>query len=186
VAVEPVPAPNPSEAPTAADLLPLVYEELRAIAAEHLRRERAGHTLQPTALVHEAWLKLADQSGARWQNRTHFLAVASHALRRVLVDHARKHKALKRGRGRPPTIALEEDVCPLPEPQVDLLSMDEALGRLAALDQRKARVVELRFFAGLTLDETAEALGVARTTVEGDWRVARAWLRAELTRGSAS
>ncbi len=164
-------------------LLPLVYEELHRRAEGFMRRERAGHTLQPTALVHETYLKLIDQKRVAWKNRAHFLAVASQAMRRVLVDHARRREAKKRGGT---AERLSVDAAPLAvEPRsIDLLALDEALHRLAALDDRQARLVELRFFGGLTVEETAGVLGVSPVTVNREWAHAQAWLHAEIT-GSA-
>lgn len=165
--------------PSAADrLLPVVYGELHRLAASYLKRERTGHTLQPTALVNEAWLKLAGQ-GSPWQNRAHFLGIAAQAMRRILVDHARRKSAQKRGEdGLRVTLA---DVAAKENNEVDLVHLDVALEKLAALDERQARMVTMRFFAGLTVEETAEALGVSEKTVKRDWAAARAWLRRELT-----
>lgn len=163
--------------------LPLVYDELQELARRHLVRERAGHTLTPTALVHEAYLKLVDQTRVRWQGRDQFLAVASLAMRRILVNHARDRKRHKRG-GEAPRLALTEGLdVPVPEGRADadfILSLDILLDRLAAFDPRAARVVECRYFAGLDVVETAAALGVAPATVKRDWALARAWLRREL------
>jgi RNA polymerase sigma factor (TIGR02999 family) len=161
-------------------LMPLVYTELRALAERSLRHEPSGHTLQGTALVHEAYLKLVDQRQVRWQDRAHFFAVAAQLMRRILVDHARRHGAAKRGRGRP-TLPLEEAEVPAaPTPLIDWLALDEALDRLAALDARQARIVELRFFGGLTIEETAEVLQISQATVKNEWSLARAWLYREL------
>jgi RNA polymerase sigma-70 factor (ECF subfamily) len=168
--------------PSAADrLLPLVYDELRALAAARLAQERAGHTLQPTALAHEAYLKLVDQSRVQWRGREHFLAVASTFIRRILVDHARSYKAAKRGAGHRVGLDASETLVPA-EDGVDLIDVDEALIELARLSERQARVVELRFFAGLDVAQTAAVLDVAERTVKGDWAVARAWLRRRLER----
>jgi len=163
-------------------LMPLVYAELRRQAARYLQRERPGHALQPTALIHEAYLRLVDQRAARWQNRAHFYAVAAQLMRRILVDHARAAQRVKRG-GSDIAISLDD----APEvasagPNVDLLALDEALGRLDALDSRQSRIVELRYFSGLSIEETAEVLGVSPTTVKNDWSLAKAWLRRELVR----
>jgi RNA polymerase sigma-70 factor (ECF subfamily) len=167
--------------PSAADrLLPVVYGELHRLAASYLRRERTGHTLQSTALVNEAWLKLADQS-ASWQNRAHFLGVAAQAMRRILVDHARRKSAQKRG-GDGLRVTLG-DVAAKESNEVDLVRLDVALEKLAALDERQARMVTMRFFAGLTVEETAEALGVSEKTVKRDWAAAKAWLHRELGGG---
>ena len=168
----------------------LVYAELRRQARRALRREGEGHTLQPTALVHEAWLRLDVQHGVRWESRAQFFAVAAQMMRRVLVDHARGHRALKRG-GAATQItlgALESESAATgarreaPIDAVDLIALDEALARLATLDPQKARLVELRYFAGLSIPEAAEALGVSTATVGREWIVARMWLRRELDR----
>jgi RNA polymerase sigma-70 factor (ECF subfamily) len=163
----------------AADLMPLVYQELRALAAARLRDERSGHTLQPTALVHEAFLKLAEQTRAGFRNREHFFAVAAEAIRRVLVDHARARRANKRNPGGE-RLSIQAALDSMDEPGVDLLGLDDALTRLAALNERQAKVVELRYFGGLNVDATAAYLGVSEGTVKGDWRLARAWLEREL------
>jgi RNA polymerase sigma factor (TIGR02999 family) len=160
--------------------MPLVYDELRALASRSLRHERSGHTLPPTALVHEAYLKLVDQRQVRWQDRAHFFAVAAHLMRRVLVDHARRHRAAKRGSGAPGSMLDEAEAGSAAVPFVDLLALDRALDRLAALDDRQARTVELRFFGGLTIEETAEVLHVSLATVKNDWSLARGWLYREL------
>jgi len=160
-------------------LLPRVYDELRAVAAAHLRRERGGHTLQPTALVHEAWLRLAALDRMDWRGERHFLVAASGAIRRVLVDHARRKGAAKRG-GDAAFVTLSDTAGNSPTPDVDLLALDDALTRLGTRDPRKARVVELRYFGGLTIAETADALQVGTTSVEDDWAFARSWLRREL------
>ncbi len=156
-------------------LVPLVYQELKRRAAAYLRRERIGHTLQPTALVNEVYLKLVDQRRASWANRAHFFAVASQLMRRILVDHARAGKMAKRS-GRWARVTLDDAVAGLAPRDVDLLDLDRALERLAEFDPRKCQVAELKFFGGLTIDETAEALGIAAATVERDWQAARAWL----------
>ncbi len=161
-------------------LIPLVYGDLRDRAEKYLRRERAGHTLQPTALVHEASLKLVDQTRVHWQNRAHFLGVASRAMRQVLVDYARRHQSEKRGAGRT-RIALEE-AAPVAEPKsFDLLALDIALEKLEALDERQSRLVELRVFGGLTLDETAQTLRISPATVTREYRHAEAWLHREMS-----
>jgi len=158
----------------------LLYGELRALAADFLGRERVDHTLQTTALVHEAWIKLRAQDESRWSDRAHFVTIASQAMRRILVDHARKRSAEKRGAGAR-RVTLATDFTPVGDSgEVDVLALDDALRRLAELDPRQAQVVELRFFAGLTVDEVAEALTVSVRTVAGDWRLARAWLSREL------
>ena len=157
------------------ELLSLVYAELRRLAASYLRRERQGHTLQPTALVHEAYLRLIDQTQVRWQNRAHFFGVAAQMMRRILVDHARSSQAEKRG-GEFQKFSLDENIDVSGERASDLVALDEALERLAQLDPQKARVVELRFFGGLSVEETAEVLGVSAPTVKRQWRMAKAWL----------
>ena len=161
------------------ELLPVVYDELREIAERSLRHERSDHTLQATALVHEAYLKLVRQQGLTWKNRAHFLAVAARAARQILIDHARGLKRRKRGgeRGRDP---LEHVSVAAPERGIDLVALDEALLRLTENSPRKGRVVEMRYFSGASTDEIAEVLGVTTRTVERDWRFARAWLYREL------
>jgi RNA polymerase sigma factor (TIGR02999 family) len=158
-------------------LLPLVYDEMRRLAAGYLRNERPGHTLQPTALAHEAFLRLVVQKNVTWQNRAHFLGVAAQAMRRVLVDHARRRKAQRRGGGR---TLVTLSAARTPEWQVAFDDLDQALDSLARLSERQARVVELRYFGGLTIEETAEVLAVSPMTVKRDWTVARAWLYREL------
>jgi RNA polymerase sigma factor (TIGR02999 family) len=161
-------------------LIDAVYEELRRVARRHLRRERNDHSLEPTALVHETYLKLVDQRAVRWQNRAHFFGIAAHLMRRILVDHARARAAAKRGNDRKVVLdSLEVGILPL---DLDVLALDAALDKLAALDARQSRLVELRFFAGLTVEETAASLGVAPITVKRDWAHARAWLFRELQR----
>ena len=161
------------------ELMPLVYDELRRLAGNYLRRERADHTLQPTALVNEAYLLMVDQRRARWQNRAQFIGVAAQMMRRILVDHARAHQAEKRG-GQHFTVSLSEADRFGDRPDVDLLRIHEALERLAAIDAQQARIVELKFFGGLTIEETAEAVSRSHTTVEKEWKMARAWLRHEM------
>lgn len=169
--------------PSAADrLLPVVYRELHRLAAGYLSRERRGHTLQATALVNEAWLRLAGQ-GTTWQGRAHFLGIAAQAMRRVLVDHARRRAAAKR-EGEAARITLADDVPDAAREGVDLVLLDDALARLAALDARQARVVEMRFFAGLDVAETAAALDVSEKTVKRDWAAAKAFLHRELAGGA--
>lgn len=160
-------------------LLPLVYAELRQIASRQLRRERAGHTLQPTALVHEVFLRLVDQRRVDWQNRGQFFGVAAQVMRRILVDHARRHGAGKRGHGLP-RVPFEDAHGAAAPNDASVLAFDLALGRLEALDADLAKVVVLRAFAGLTIDETADVLAVSPSTVQRDWRAARAWLKREL------
>jgi RNA polymerase sigma factor (TIGR02999 family) len=160
-------------------LLPVVYEELRRIARRQLGGERPDHTLSTTALVHEAYLRMADQTRLEWQDRAHFFAAAAQAMRRILVDYARRHRAEKRGGGRA-QVTLDDAMVAAGERADQLVALDEALTRLAALDPRLARVVECRFFAGLTEEETAEALGITDRTVRRDWVKAKGWLLAEL------
>jgi RNA polymerase sigma factor (TIGR02999 family) len=169
-------------------LLPAVYAELRRQARRAMRREAAGHTLQPTALVHEAFLRLVDQRHARWESRTQFFALAAQAMRRVLVDHARTRRRAKRGGGAPLVTLTDADAtvdgagASTEVGGIDALALDEALTRFAEIDPRKARLVELRYFAGLSIPEAAAALGVSPATVGREWAVARAWLRRELAR----
>ena len=161
-------------------LLPRVYDELRALAGSLMCQERRDHTLQATALVHEAYLKLVDQTRAQWHDRDHFFAVAAQALRRILVDHARAHNREKRGGGQA-RVPLQDEVVAFYEGQVDLIALDEALVQLAARHPEHARVVEMRFFAGLTVDEIAGVLNVTSRTVANKWRFARAWLQQALS-----
>jgi RNA polymerase sigma-70 factor (ECF subfamily) len=161
-------------------LVPLVYEQLRRLAARHMRGERPDHTLQPTALVHEAYLKLIEQRKVSWESRTHFYCVAARLMRRVLVDHAREVKASKRGGGQ--KVPLEPSLVYSEEKSGELLEIDEALGRLAEKDPRQSQVVELRFFGGRSEEEIAGILGISARTVKRDWRIARAWLYAELSK----
>ena len=165
-------------------LTPIVYDELRRIARRHLARERKDHTLQSTALVHEAYLRLVGGSGSEYHNRQHFFAVAAQVIRRVLVDHARAVNAAKRGGGAQ-KILLEDqpEASSPPENIAEVLALHEALERLAAFDQQQERIVELRYFAGLSIDETAEVLGISAATVKRDWVMARAWLARELKGG---
>ena len=168
------------DARAADELLPLVYEELRLLAAQKLSHERPGQTLQATALVHEVYLRLIDQTRIDWKGRSHFFAVAAEMIRRILVDHARKRAAAKRG-GAAQKVPMREDLAIIhPEQNVDLITLDDALCQLQRLNERQARVVELRFFGGLDVKETAAVLGVSERTVKGDWRVGRAWLRHQL------
>ncbi|HZT58183.1 MAG TPA: sigma-70 family RNA polymerase sigma factor [Pyrinomonadaceae bacterium] len=163
-------------------LLPVVYTELRRQAARHLRRERRDHTLQTTALVHEAYMKLVDQRNVRWESRSHFFAIASQAMRRILVDYARTRKREKRGGGDIRlSLAAAEQVAS-DSKGVDLIALDEALTRLAVIDEQQSRVVELRYFSGLSLEETAEILDISRATAAREWNMARAWLHRELSR----
>jgi len=167
---------TPDRAAVAGELLPLVYDTLRDLAARHLRRERPDHLLQPTALVHEVFMRLVDQTRVSWQGRTHFLAVAAQAMRRVLIDHARGRKRLRRGGGRP-VVALDDEHAVPAVSEDDVLVIHDALDELARLDPRQAQVVELRFFAGMTVEEVAAELGLSKRTVEDDWTHAKAWLR---------
>jgi RNA polymerase sigma-70 factor (ECF subfamily) len=162
-------------------LMPLVYEELRRLARNYLRRERPGQSLQATALVNEAYLRLKRDKRQPWQNRTHFLAIAANSMRRILVERARARDAAKRGGSRM-RITLTDAAAVAADPSVDLLMLDQALIRLAALDPEQARIVELRFFAGLSIEETAEALGISPATVKRNWCMSRAWLRIEMSR----
>jgi RNA polymerase sigma factor (TIGR02999 family) len=164
-------------------LLPLVYEELHAAAARAMRGERAGHTLQTTALVHEAWLRLADQTRVQWRHRSQFLAVAARMMRRVLVDHARARSAAKRGGAEGARVPLDRLADqPLEQPSVDLEALDEALSRLGELDPDQARVVELRYFGGLSVEEVAKVMGTSPATVKREWATAKAWLHREISR----
>lgn len=156
------------------ELLPLVYDELRRLADRYLRRERSDHTLQATALVNEAYLRLVDQN-VPWQNRAHFFGVAAEMMRRILVDHARSHQAQKRGSGGV-KLSLDEAINMSDERAADLISLDEALTALAEFDPQKSRIVELRFFAGLSIEETAKVLGIGTATVIRQWKMAKAWL----------
>ncbi len=165
-------------------VLPHVYDELRALAAQQLRRESPGHTLQPTALVHEAFLRLCGRVEVHVEARGQFFAIAAQAMRRVLVDHARKRLAGKRGSGGPRLSITAAEELVASSPAVDVADLDQALERLEAVDPRQVRIVELKFFAGLGLEEIAAVLGVSRSTVRDDWRMARAWLRDELERGA--
>lgn len=165
---------------SAEQLLPLVYAELRRLAARRLAHERPGQTLQPTALVHEAYLRLVDQRQVQWQNRAHFLAVAAQAMRRILVDHARARSAAKRGNAEV-HMQIEDAHITVDGPSLDIVALDNALTRLAARDARQVQVVELRFFGGLSVEEAAEVLGVSAATVKREWSFAKAWLRRELS-----
>jgi RNA polymerase sigma factor (TIGR02999 family) len=175
------PAPTPGAAQRANELLPLVYEELRKLAASKLARESPGQTLQATALVHEAWLRLGGDQQPPWQNQAHFFAAAAEAMRRILVDRARRRKALRRG-GDPERVDLESIPLAMEVNDDQLLGVHEALGRLAEHDPNKAELVKLRFFAGLTIQETAKVLGLAPTTAKRHWAYARAWLYREIKR----
>jgi RNA polymerase sigma factor (TIGR02999 family) len=170
---------NAGDAHALESLAPLVYQELHHLAHQHMRRERVGHPLQTSALVHEAYLRLVDIDRVQWSDRHHFFAMAGRLMRRVLVDFARKRHSLKRGGGIE-HVMLSDDMVAIADPPADLVAIDEALEALASIDERKVRVIELRFFAGLDAQETARALGVSPETVRRDWRLARAWLQREV------
>lgn len=173
-----------SSTPDAAErLFALVYDELRAVAHNYFRHQRLDHTLQPTALVNEAFLKLIDQSDVEWRSRAHFLAVAAKAMRHILIDHARGRAALKRG-GDLCRVTMADGQTPITETDPELLDLEDALLKLAAIDQRQSQIVELRFFGGLTVEEVAHVLNISKTTVEAEWRMARAWIRRELANGT--
>jgi RNA polymerase sigma factor (TIGR02999 family) len=161
--------------------MPLVYHDLRRVAASYLRREYRYQSLQTTALVHEAYIRLVDQTRTDWKNRAHFFGVAAQLMRRILVDHARSHQSRKRGGGAL-TFSISDAMGKVKEREVDLLALDEALDRLASMDPRQTRIVEMRYFTGLNIEETAEALGISHATVEREWHTAKAWLYNELTR----
>ena len=196
----PAPSPTPDEAPAdvtqllvawgAGDraageqLLPAVYEELHRQAARAMRREGSEHTLQATALVHEAYLRLVDQRRVEWRNRAHFFGVAAQAMRRILVDHARSHRAEKRG-GDCEKLEFDEELLPSGERAVDLIALDEALLELERLDARQSQIVELRFFGGLTNEEIGEALDISPRTIKREWRLAKAWLRRQISEDNA-
>lgn len=165
------------------ELLPLIYNELRHLAHNFLYRERPGHTLQTTALVHEAYVKLIDQRHVRWQNRAHFFAIAAQAMRRILIDSARRHAAVKRG-GAGEKVSLSEVASISLEPNNNLLALDEALNALAEIDPQQSRIVELRYFGGLTIEETAEVVELSPATVKREWAMARAWLYDAITGGA--
>jgi RNA polymerase sigma factor (TIGR02999 family) len=175
-----------TDQPTAfAKLLPLVYTELRALSEGYLRHERPDHTLQATALVHEAYVRLAGGSGTNWENRAHFFRVAAKVMRRILINHALAKRAAKRGQGQV-QVELEEAGLLVSEGNVDVLDLHEALEELAGHDRQKARVVEMRFFGGCTIEEAAEALEISTATVEREWRFARAWLRSRLAQDTST
>ncbi len=169
----------------AGQLLPMVYDELRRLARSQLRRQPTGHTLQATALVHEAYLRLVGPTASRWESRAHFFAVSATAMRQVLSNHARRKKAAKRG-STWNRVCLSEIIDPAGEPDVDLMALDHALEKLATLDERQSRLVELRFFGGMTTKEIALVLGVSTSTIEKEWAMARAWLSAELRRSNTA
>ena len=162
-------------------LTPLVYDELRRIASRYMRRERPDHTLQTTALVNEAYLRLVDQKNVRWQDRAHFFAVSAQVMRNILVDHARSRRYLKRG-GEARKLVLDEGAIMSPERASDLVALDDALNSLAAVDSRKSRVVELKYFGGLSVEDIAEVMKISSITVRRDWRAAKAWLYREISR----
>lgn len=166
------------DANAAESLVPLIYDDLRALAARYMRNEPSDHTLQPTALVHEAFLRLVDTDRVEWRTRAHFMAVAARTMRRILVDHARRRRAIKRGGGK--KVTLVEGMAFYEQRPFDLVALDDALAALAGIDERQSSVVELRFFGGLGVEEIAEVLDVSTATVKRDWRFARAWLLKEL------
>lgn len=163
-------------------LLPLVYEDLRRQAGRYMRREAPGHALQPTALVHEAYLRLVDQQRVKWRNRAHFYGVAASMMRRILVDQARARQAGKRGQGWARVTLSEVEAKHAGLPEIDALALHDALERLAAFDPRKERIVELRYFGGLTIEEVAEVMGISEATIVREWTIAKAWLRADLSK----
>lgn len=167
-----------------AQLMPLVYNDLRHLAVHYLQRERPDHTLQPTALVHEAYLRLIDQRSVNWQNRAHFYGVAAQMMRRVLVDYARAHRTEKRG-GAAPKLSLDDAIGLSDKKEADLVALDEALTRLAALEPQQSRIVELRFFGGLTVEEVAEVMGISPATIKREWSMAKAWLYREIRTGAS-
>ena len=168
------------EKDAAEQLMPLVFDELHELARRMLRRESPGHTLQPTALVHEAYLRMVGHSEIDWKGKTHFFAIGARNMRRILVDHARHKKRQKRG-GEMTRIPLTDELCVSNRRDEDVLAIEDALNKLAKLDPRQAQIVELRFYGGLTVEEVAEVLGVSKRTVESDWTIVRAWLRRELS-----
>ena len=164
-------------------ILPIVYQELRRMAGNYLRQENPGHTLQPTALVHEAWLRLIDQARVDWRNRAQFFGVAAQMMRRILVDHAKAKHREKRG-GEAVKLSLDETINLSQERAADLLALDDAIGELTRVDERKSRVVELRYFGGFSVEETAQILGVSPETVMRDWKMAKAWLYQQIRQGT--
>lgn len=160
-------------------LLPIVYRELRRLAKHYLRSERPDHTLQATALVHEAFLRLIDQNSVQWRDRAHFIGMSAHLMREILINHAIAHKRLKRGGGHW-KVSLDDAVAWAPQPEVDLIMLNDALNELAAIDPRQSQIVEFRFFGGLSVEETAEALNLSTATVKREWRLAKAWLYSRL------
>jgi RNA polymerase sigma factor (TIGR02999 family) len=173
------------EAAAREELVPVVYDELRHLARHHLASQRPDHTLQSTALVHEAYIRLAGHNWARWQNRHHFFGVAAQLMRQILVDHARRRHAAKRG-GNSLTLTLDEAVAVPHEREVDLVALDDALNALAALDPRQSQIVELRFFGGLSIEDTSHVLGISPATVKREWATARTWMYAELCRARST
>jgi RNA polymerase sigma-70 factor (ECF subfamily) len=171
--------PNASLPSIPEEAVESVYAELRRLAAFYLRRERAGHTLQPTALVHEAYLRLAQQRQVKWDNRNQFLGVAAPLMRRILVDHCRGRQAAKRGGGTG-RVLLDLEILPMDQRAADVVSLDEALNALAERDSQQARIVELRFFSGLSIEDTAQVVGISASTVKREWNIAKAWLAREL------
>jgi RNA polymerase sigma factor (TIGR02999 family) len=165
-------------------LIPLVYEELRRIAQHFLHRERPGHTLQSTALVHEAYVRMVGQNLPQWQSRAHFFGIAAQLMRQILVDHARSRQAVKRG-GDPVKLSLDESTALPEQKDLDLIALDDALRSLSELDAQQSRIVELRYFAGLTIEDTSEVMGISPATVKRDWATARAWLQREMMRGGS-
>ena len=164
------------------DLMPIVYADLRRVAAGYMRHEAAGHALQPTALVHETYVRLVDQKQVKWRNRAHFFGVAAGMMRRILVDQARRRRAEKRGGGWERVTLAGVEAAADSHKEIDVLALDEALERLAEFDPQQERIVELRYFGGLTIEETAEVVGISAATVVREWTIAKAWLRADLTR----
>ena len=161
--------------------MPLVYDELRRLARRHLRRERPDHSFQSAALVNEAYLRMVQQKSMQWQNRAHFFGVASQLMRHILVDHARNRRAAKRG-GPEPKLTVDSKIAMQRKPEVDLIALDDALNKLAALDPQQSRIIEMRFFGGLSIEETATALDISPATVKREWSTARAWLQREMRR----
>ena len=172
---------NGKDEAVANELLPLIYNELKRIASNYVRRERSDHTLQPTALVHEAYMKMVDITQISWQNKAHFLGVAANQMRRILVDYARQHNAEKRG-GEFHIMTLNEEIDKAIEQSTELIALDDALNELAKMDEVKAKIVELRYVGGLTVEETAEVLGVAPITIKRHWRMTKAWLYGQLSK----
>jgi RNA polymerase sigma factor (TIGR02999 family) len=166
-------------------LIPVVYDELRRVARRHLRRERPDHTLQSAGLVNEAYLRLVRQETPQWQDRAHFFGVAAQLMRHILVDHARNRLAAKRGGGAP-RLSLDSDKAPAQKQEFELVALDDALGKLITLDPQQGRLIELRFFGGLSIEETAVVLGISPATVKREWATARAWLRRELKRDAGT